>query len=53
MTRKTDLMLPIHVVVPASIREQIVKRAVTRGVSVGEITRDLLSIGLAKGLDEC
>lgn len=49
-----EIMQPLHVVVPHKIRRHIEKAAMDNCVSIGEITRDLLSAGIEarKGCDD-
>ncbi len=47
MSRKRDLMLPLHVLVPADIRNCVMDMAAAADVSTAEVVRDLLSTAIA------
>jgi hypothetical protein len=46
MRAKTELMQPLHVVIPGDIRAKMVSAARSEGVSLAEIARDLLVAGI-------
>lgn len=52
MRTKKPLMLPVHFVVPGTLRKSIENAAETEGVSLGTIARELLTEGLrARGIE--
>lgn len=47
MSKKRDLMLPLHVLVPADIRNCVMDMAAAENMSTAEVVRGLLSTAIA------
>jgi hypothetical protein len=52
MFKGHELMQPLHIVVPPTVRDKILRQAIARGVSAAEVARELLVKGLGEVMED-